>query len=37
MIELAEEKLFEILVEDENPNQILFALYKLLKKLLNYQ
>jgi len=29
MIELAEEKLFEILVEDENLNQIEFALYKL--------
>ena len=27
MIELEEETLFEILVEDETPNQIVFALY----------
>jgi hypothetical protein len=32
LIELTEEKLFEILVEDETPNQIILALHKLYKK-----
>jgi hypothetical protein len=30
---LTEEKLFEIMVEDETPNQIIFALYKLYKNI----